>query len=295
MRFLLISLSTIIASVAALRGGGVHIDHEPLLEPDASCYNKRAENTADACEGRPSSDGTGDCIWCQVREEDDGGMCLSLTNARVIVEILGIPCPNYTDPPPPREEEEEDGIVVDDYALLLPTTTPDFNCFHAAWDRENAKVTCRESKAKDDSPCVWCSGGGNDDDDGVAGACLSNDEAIALSGKLGLACPSMSYLYPAEDVIRGGIPDVNCFKAAWVADDAEKACGASKDSSGNDCVWCKTSGDAAGVCLSRPESGMANGQFGLTCPALAAPHTSRRKKETPFDRFMRMQPWRIPV
>ena len=290
MRFLLVSLSTIIASGAALRGGGGHIDDEPRLElllpPDASCYNKQAENTSDACEGRPSSDDTGNCVWCQFMEEDGGGMCLSLTNARDIVEIMGIPCPNYTDPPPPR------------VALPLPTTPPDFNCFHAAWDGENAKVTCRESKAKDDSPCVWCSAGGDgawydkdhiwrewqNDDDGVAGACLSNDEAIAVSGKYGLSCPSMIYVYPAaEDGIRDGMPDVSCLKAAWVADDAEEACGASKDASGNDCVWCNTSGDVAGVCLSRPESGMANGQFGLTCPG------SELMDQISFERFMNMQ------
>jgi hypothetical protein len=286
MKFLLVSLSTIIASGSALRGGGGPVDDEPLVPlfpPDASCYEQA--NTADACEGRPSSDGTGNCIWCQTREDGGGGICLSLTNARDIVEVMGIPCPNYTDPP----TREEEYYIVDYVAattrttgLLLPNTPPDFNCFHAAWDGENAKVTCRESRAKDDLPCVWCSVGG-DDDDGVAGACLSNDEAIAVSGKFGLTCPSMSYLYPAEDVIRGGVPDVNCFKAAWVADDAETACGASKDASGNDCVWCKTSGDVAGVCLSRPESGMANGQFGLTCPG------SELMEQVSFERFMKMQ------
>ena len=276
MKFQLFFLSTIIASGAALRGGGPRDEPlKPLFPPDAFCFKQA--NTVDACEGRPSSDGSGNCVWCQTKE--DGGMCLSWTNARDIVEIMGVPCPNYTDPP--REEDDIVDVTATTRTTGLPTP-PDFNCFHSAWDRENAKVTCRESRAKDDSPCVWCSVGG-DDDDGVAGACLSNDEAIAVSGKYGLTCPSMSYLYPAEDVIQGGIPDVSCFKAAWVADDAEKACGVSNDASGNDCVWCKTSGDVAGVCLSRPESGMANGQFGLTCPG------SELMDQISFERFMNMQ------
>ena len=132
----------------------------------------------------------------------------------------------------------------------------------AIWlDGENAEVTCNESKAKDDSPCVWCSMA----DEGVAGACLSDEEAIVMNGQFDLSCPLNIYLEPAESTVKNGIPDVNCFKAAWVADNAEDACGESKDKGGDPCVWCKTDGDASGACLSKPEAGMTNGQFGLKC------------------------------
>ena len=91
------------------------------------------------------------------------------------------------------------------------------------------------------------------------------------NGQFGLTCPLDIYIQPAEDEakdkVKAKLPDVNCFKAAWVAENAETACGESKDKSGSDCVWCQTDGDAAGACLSRPEAGMANGQFGLKCPS----------------------------
>ncbi|KAL3771473.1 hypothetical protein ACHAW5_006156 [Stephanodiscus triporus] len=271
MKFLLVSLFAIVASVSALRGGPVK-ETPRLTPPDASCFKKA--NTVDVCEQEASSDGTGNCVWCQTKGDD--GICISRANARDVVEIMRIPCPNYTDP---REDSIVDVAATRTTALPTP---PDFSCFHSMWDGENAKITCGESRAKDDSPCVWCSAGGGDHDD-AAGACLSNDEAIMVNGKYGLTCPSMDYLYPAEDVIRTGIPDVNCFKAAWVADDAETACGGSKDASGNDCVWCRTSGDVAGVCLSRPESSMADGQFGLTCPG------SELLERVSFEKFMTMQ------
>lgn len=139
---------------------------------------------------------------------------------------------------------------------------PDFNCFHSAWDGENAETTCQESKAADDSPCVWCSmaeGGGS------PGACLSNEEAILSNGQFGLTCPLGIYLEPAKDKVESEMPDVNCFKAAWVAENAESACGESKDKDGDACVWCQTDADVAGACLSRTEAEMADGQFGLKC------------------------------
>mmetsp|Transcript_10782 Transcript_10782/g.23887 ORF Transcript_10782/g.23887 Transcript_10782/m.23887 type:complete len:207 (-) Transcript_10782:200-820(-) len=192
-----------------------------------------------------SSDGMSNCIWCQTKE--DGGICLSDGDAKSAVEIMGVTCPNYTN----------------SLALEATRTPPDFNCFHSAWDGDNAQVTCNESNAKDDSPCVWCSMA----DGGVAGACLSNDEAIMANGQFGLACPLDVYLEPAEETVKSGIPDVNCFKAAWVADNAELACGESKDKVGNPCVWCQTDGDKAGACLSRPEAGTGDGLFGLKCPS----------------------------
>jgi hypothetical protein len=89
------------------------------------------------------------------------------------------------------------------------------------------------------------------------------------------------------DVItNGAIPDVNCFKSAWSAENAETTCNTTKDTSGKDCVWCQTTGDVAGVCLSAQESGMANGQFGLTCPNNNA---DEMRTLVTFDKFMEMQ------
>lgn len=266
MKFLIISLSATIVGGSVLRGGPAEKAPERLAPPDASCLGT---DDIDECEGLLSSEGTSNCVWCEGE-----GVCLSRANLMDMLHVMGVACNRYTDT---REIDNVDAPN----SMGLPTP-PDFNCFHSAWDGENAKVTCGESRAGDDSPCVWCSVGSNDDDE-MAGACLSNDEAIAINGKYGLTCPSINYLSPVEDAIRGGIPDVNCFKAAWVAEDAETACEVSKDASGNDCVWCKTEGDVAGVCLSMPESSMANGQFGLTCPK------SELLKQKSFENFMVLQ------
>ncbi|KAL3826906.1 hypothetical protein ACHAXA_005986 [Cyclostephanos tholiformis] len=264
MKLVIVSLSATIVSGSVLHGGLREKAPERLSLPDALCFEK---DNVDECDGLLSSNGMGNCVWCEGEE-----VCLSRANVVDMVEIMGLVCVN---------EDDILAVGTTRRTMGLPTP-PDFNCFHSAWDGENAKVTCGGSRAKDDSPCVWCSLGGDNDDD-VAGACLSNEEAIAVNGKFGLTCPSMNYLSPVEDAIRSGIPDVNCLKAAWVAEDAEMACEGSKDASGNDCVWCKTDGDVTGVCLSRPESSMANGQFGLTCPG------SELLKQKSFENFMVMQ------
>lgn len=62
------------------------------------------------------------------------------------------------------------------------------------------------------------------------------------------------------------LPDFNCFRAAWIAENAETACNSSNANDGSSCVWCQTKGDAMGACVSSLEAGYANGQFGLTCP-----------------------------
>ena len=89
-------MGAIVASVSALRGGPVK-ETPRLTPPDASCFKKA--NTVDVCEQEASSDGTGNCVWCQTKGDD--GICISRANARDVVEIMRIPCPNYTDP---REE-----------------------------------------------------------------------------------------------------------------------------------------------------------------------------------------------
>ncbi|KAL7530474.1 hypothetical protein ACHAXR_003514 [Thalassiosira sp. AJA248-18] len=243
MKTLLISLSISLVSASTLRGP-IDETSKQLPLPDGSCFRK--SNTVDTCEQKISSDGRSNCVWCQTKE-DGGGVCLSNSDAKGAVEVMGVPCPNYTN--------SLDAVVGE--------TPPDFNCFHSAWDGENAEATCKESNAKDDSACVWCS----ISDGGVAGACLSNEEAIAANGQFGLSCPLDIYLEPAEEKAKSAIPDVNCFKAAWVAENAESACGESKDTDGHSCVWCQTDGDVAGACLSRSEAGVADGQFGLKCPS----------------------------
>lgn len=246
MKSLFLSLSISIATASDLLRGPVNEASKQVPAPDAACF--RNSNTVDVCEQKISSDGASNCVWCQTKE-DGRGVCLSTDDAKSAVAVMGVACPNYTD--------------------SLATVTgsaapPDFNCFHAAWDGENAETTCHESRAKDGSPCAWCS---IMSDGGEAGACLSNEEALVVNGQHGLTCPRSIYAELAkEEVLKGGFPDVNCFKAAWVAENAETGCGESKDRDGNACVWCQTEGDSMGACLSRPESGMADGQFGLKCP-----------------------------
>jgi hypothetical protein len=271
MKFIIVSLSTTIVSGSLLRGGLLEKTPKQLAPPDASCFEKENVNK---CKGLLSSNGMGNCVWCKGNE-----VCLLRANVMDIVEIMGVASPRCTNT---CEVDESNIINVDATKTMGLPTPPDFNCFHSAWDGENAKITCGESRAKDVLPCVWCSVGA-DDEDNAAGACLSNKEAIAVNGKFGLTCPLMNYLAPFKDAIHRRIPDVNCFKAAWVAEDAKTACEGSKDSSGNDCVWCKMDGNVAGVCLSRPESSMANGRFGLTCLG------SKLLKRKSFKNVMVMQ------
>jgi hypothetical protein len=279
MKFLIISLFATIVGGSVLRGGPAEETPVSLSPPDVSCLGT---DDIDECEGRLSSDGRNNCVWCESE-----GVCLSKTNVMDMAHIMGVSCSEYNNMRQIDIFLDMVDVNVDAPSAMGLPTPPDFNCLRSAWDGVNARVTCGGSRASDDSPCVWCSAGSDDDDDDdddddVAGACLSNDEAMAINGKYGLACPSVDYLSPLEDVVRDGIPDVNCLKAAWVAENAETACDASKDSSGNDCVWCKTEGDVAGVCLSVSESSMADGQFGLTCPR---GELLRRKS---FTNFMAM-------
>lgn len=235
MKTFLISLSVSVRiAIASTLRGQVDETSKQLTQPDAACLRK--SNTIDVCEKMTSSDGINNCVWCQTKQ--DKGVCLSNNDAKSAVELMGVPCPNYTN------------------SLALQAALPDFNCF-----RQNAEATCNESMAKDSSPCVWCSIGG------VAGACLSNPEAIVANGQFGLACPLEIYIEPAENKVKRGIPDVNCFKAAWVAENAESACGESKDKDGGACVWCQTDGDAMGACLSSFEAGLADGHLELKCPS----------------------------
>ena len=238
MKTTLLSLSAIsIASASTIRGQVKRKKAEQIPLPDTSCLRK----AVDACEQELSSDGNSNCIWCQT-SEDEGG-CFSNRDAKNLIEMLGQSCPNYTE-------------------SIVEANPPDFNCFHNAWNGDNAEDTCSESKAKDDSQCVWCQ-----TEDDVSGACLSNQEALIANGKFDLTCPLSVYVEPAEKKVKQGIPDVNCFKAAWIAENAETACGESQDKDGQACVWCQTDRDQAGACLSRAESGVADGQFGLKCPS----------------------------
>jgi len=146
------------------------------------------------------------------------------------------------------------------------STPPDFNCFHSALNGDDAKETCSKTKDKNNSQCVWCSMSGAASDS-VAGACLSNAEALVTNGKFGLSCPLDIYIEPAKEEVKTSLPDVNCFKAAWNAVNAEIACGETKSSDGSACVWCQTNEDKEGVCLSRPEAGLVVGKLNLKCPS----------------------------
>ena len=70
----------------------------------------------------------------------------------------------------------------------------------------------------------------------------------------------------AEVRLNSALPDINCFRSAWIAENAEDACNTSQANDGTACVWCQTKGDTMGACVSSMEAGLANGQFGLTCP-----------------------------
>jgi hypothetical protein len=103
------------------------------------------------------------------------------------------------------------------------------------------------------------------------GACLSTSQA-GYANEFGLICDNDASLTDEmsgalmEEKVNDGLPDFNCFKAAWIAESAESSCGQTNASDGSPCVWCQAQGDTMGACLSSFEAGFANGQFGLTCP-----------------------------
>ena len=218
MKALLLSLISItVASSSNVRGAiDESIKHKLLTMPDASCL-QLSYRTPDVCEHNKSSDGINKCVWCQTKH--DGGVCLSPDNAKDALEIMDVSCPNYTNNLlDDRAHDERSTAVV---------TPPDFNCFHSTWDKENAESTCKESRDKSNSPCVWCPMSGSEG--GNAGACLSNNEAIMTNGKFGLTCPLNIYIEPAKKKVETDIPDLNCFGNAWNALNAETACGQSMD------------------------------------------------------------------
>jgi hypothetical protein len=95
------------------------------------------------------------------------------------------------------------------------------------------------------------------------------------ASKVGLSCPSLDAADESEQDkdetvprLQDGLPDFNCFRAAWIADNAEDACNTSSANDGSKCVWCQTKGDTMGACVSGSEATIANGQFGLTCPSV---------------------------
>lgn len=219
MKFVLISSLSVLAitdgaSTAALRGVTSSIESvnddelhfRRINPPDSSCFKKA--NTVDICEGVPSVDGFGNCVWCQTTT--DAGICVSRENAKDLTQVMGIPCPKLG------------------FKLLA--------------DARGAPKLLTKIDSPEDMQHV------------------------------------------VNVIANGAVPDVNCFKSAWSAENAETTCNSTKDTSGKDCVWCQTTGDVAGVCLSAQESGMANGQFGLTCP-----NNEEMRTLITFDKFMEMQ------
>jgi len=229
MKFVLISSLSVLAttadgaSTAALRGvsgsndDSVEHHFRKINPPDSSCFKKA--NTVDVCEGVPSVDGFGNCVWCQTTA--DAGICVSIENAKDLTQVMGIPCPKLG------------------FKLLA----------NARDGKKSSSIT--ETLTKN----------------------------IDITHK-----DNMQHIVNAITMNDGAIPDVNCFKSAWSAENAETTCNSTKDVSGNDCVWCQTAGDVAGVCLSAQQSGMANGQFGLTCP-----NAEEMRTLVTFDKFMEMQ------
>lgn len=187
--------------------------------------------------------------------------------------------------------------VNDDELHFRRINSPDSSCFKKA----NTIDICEGVPSVDGfSNCVWCQTTTD------AGICVSRQNAKDLTQVMGIPCPKLGFKFLADardrkklttaititkdDVqrvvtdITGAVPDVNCFKSAWSAENAETTCNSAKDTSGKDCVWCQTTGDVAGVCLSAQESGMANGQLGLTCP-----NNEEMRTLITFDKFMEMQ------
>jgi hypothetical protein len=113
------------------------------------------------------------------------------------------------------------------------------------------------------------------------GVCVTLAQIDGAS-KVGLSCPSIDDTSDENNQenqdkesdasieapsLQDGLPDINCFRAAWIADNAEDACNTSNANDGSKCVWCQTKGDTMGACVSGSEATIANGQFGLTCPS----------------------------
>merc|ERR1719491_1571936 len=149
----------------------------------------------------------------------------------------------------------------------------DTTCFKTTFDESADETTCGGTNASDGSNCVWCSTPADGDE--AVGVCVSNGEASLVDGQFGLSCPSVEYS-PEQMKLRlnhelsfGGdedtITDLTCLKAAWVADDAEAACGGTTSSDGGACVWCSIPEDNVGVCLSEEQGSVADGKLGLTC------------------------------
>lgn len=131
---------------------------------------------------------------------------------------------------------------------------------------------CHNSKAADGSQCQWCT---TSDELIEVGVCITLAQ-VSDASKAGLSCPSDIEIQNEEEPeessldspqLHDTLPDINCFRAAWIADNAENACGTSQANDGSNCVWCQTKGDTMGACVSGSEATYANGQFGLTCPS----------------------------
>ena len=274
-KLLTLALPTAAATNLKLRGGPASqssvitsYNHGVKLPPpDKSCL---VQLHSSECDGAKAKDGT-ECVWCNVpgsKHADEKGMCLSEFDVSKAMELMSFPCPNYEERLAAREQEKEVAEEAKAVNVDVSVALPDFSCFSQAWGGGDVDL-CNSSKATDGSSCLWCTAA---DDMIEVGACLSPSQAGSAS-QFGLKCPSTideTVESQVEEVVQDGLPDFNCFKAAWVAENAETACGQSSATDGSSCVWCQTKGDNMGACLSSVEAGMANGQFGLTCPSADA-------------------------
>ena len=239
--------TTATVNAESLRGPVVQSTLDKLPSPDIHC-NKKSHDSSN-CSSAKSSAGDS-CVWCQVQLNE--GACLSQDDAGYVMDLFGLPCPEYSKLLEMEEESSEND-------------RPDILCMFASIGGEQ---TCEQMSAADGSQCVWCTG------THAASVCLSKKDAVFADDQFGLSCPTVEVDATVEEVevkdqpsIDPGMVDFTCFMAAWNADNAEEACGATKAEDGSQCVWCQTEGDAMGACLQSKQAEIADGKYGLSCPS----------------------------
>ena len=151
---------------------------------------------------------------------------------------------------------------------------------------------CHNSQATDGTQCQWCTAS---DQLIEVGICVTLAQ-VSHAAKVGLSCPTaeidegsdekedtMTLEEAAPQQLRSTLPDIDCFRAAWIADNAETACNTSQANDGSSCVWCQTKGDTMGACVSGSEATIANGQFGLSCPSVDVVDTEEDSIDEEFE------------
>eukprot|EP00956_Cyclotella_meneghiniana_P000876 scaffold1007_cov23-Cyclotella_meneghiniana.AAC.4 len=301
MQYKLLTLTTLpITATAAikttLRGNNI-VTQDSLITaynhglhlppPDATCLSL---SSANECQLQSSADGI-QCVWCMPPTDEESGMCLSRRDVEMAVELMAFPCGGHdasvfdgeADEEVEKSEEEELNKEMEKEladVLMVDASLPDFSCFSQAWGGGDIDL-CHNSKATDGTQCQWCTAS---DDLIEVGVCVSLAQ-VGSASNMGMNCPTaatelieaITEAHNSNDAqvttseeeevqLNSALPDINCFRSAWIAENAEDACNTSQANDGTACVWCQTKGDTMGACVSSMEAGLANGQFGLTCP-----------------------------